>query len=142
MLRILLGILALYTMLMTFLLFQPIGSARKYMSIFAKDLGKELPEKNYAEDCRVFTPENPVSFFFNIYDAIDIHFYAHLFGWWFKMLIIRDVKMAWICSISFELMEITFRHWLPNFYECWWDHLFFDLFGCNWLGIILGSYTC
>lgn len=52
-----------------------------------------------------------------------MHFAAHLFGWWFKMMIIRDVAMCWICSVVFEILEVTFRHWLPNFWECWWDHV-------------------
>ena len=39
-------------------------------------------------------------------------------------------------------MELTFRHHLPNFYECWWDHLFLDIFGCNALGIYFGHLTC
>ena len=39
----------------------------------------------------------------------------------------------------FEMMELTFRHWLPNFYECWWDHLLLDLFGCNLIGIVIGA---
>ena len=91
---------------------------------FDSSLGKPLPEKSYAEDCRIYTPENPVSSFMNVYEAaVDVHFFAHLFGWWFKMMIIRDVKMCWICSVVFELLEITFRHWLPNFWECWWDHV-------------------
>lgn len=37
-------------------------------------------------------------------------------------------------------MEITFRHWLPNFHECWWDHLILDIFGCNMLGIFTGKW--
>ena len=57
------------------------------------------------------------------------------------MMIMRDWYVAWACSIGFEICEITFRHWLPNFYECWWDHLCLDLFGCNLIGIILGHYT-
>ena len=57
------------------------------------------------------------------------------------MMIMRDWYVAWACSIGFEICEITFRHWLPNFYECWWDHLLLDLFGCNLIGIILGHYT-
>ena len=24
---------------------------------------------------------------------------------------------------TFELIEISLRHWLPNFWECWWDHV-------------------
>ena len=78
----------------------------------------------------------------NLRDAIfDCHFVAHFFGWWIKMMIMRDWYIAWTCSIAFEICEITFRHWLPNFYECWWDHFFLDLFGCNLIGIILGHYS-
>lgn len=38
-------------------------------------------------------------------------------------------------------MEITFRHWLPNFWECWWDHVILDIIICNTGGIVLGYYT-
>lgn len=80
--------------------------------------------------------------FANFSDAVfDVHFVAHFLGWWGKFLIMRDWYVAWACSIAFELCEISFRHWLPNFWECWWDHLFLDLFGCNLIGIILGHYT-
>jgi phosphatidylserine synthase 2 len=40
----------------------------------------------------------------------------------------------------FELMEITFRHWLPNFYECWWDHIILDIILCNTGGILVAYY--
>jgi len=73
--------------------------------------------------------------------VFDVHFVAHFLGWWVKMLIMRDWYVAWICSSVFELLELTFRYWLPNFYECWWDTLILDLFGCNLIGIILGHYT-
>lgn len=100
------------------------NEGRKVFKFFDPKLGEPLPEKSYASDCRVFTPEHPTNFMYNVWDAtIDVHFIAHLFGWWFKMMIIRDVKVCWICSIVFELLEITFRHWLPNFWECWWDHV-------------------
>ena len=109
---------------MVFLLFQPLNEGRKIFKFFDPKLGEPLPEKSYAADCRLFTPENPDYKMYNVWDAtFDVHFIAHLFGWWFKMMIIRDVKVCWICSIVFELLEITFRHWLPNFWECWWDHV-------------------
>ena len=73
--------------------------------------------------------------------VFDVHFVAHLLGWWLKMLIMRDWWVCWICSVVFELLELTFRYWLPNFYECWWDSLLLDIFGCNLLGIVLGHYT-
>ena len=116
------GILLGYSMFMTFILLLPRDVARKAFKIFHPSYGNELPEKSYADDCRVYTPENPFSNYFNIYNTIfDVHFVAHFGGWWFKMMIIRDVKIAWIISLSFELVEISFRHWLTNFWECWWD---------------------
>jgi len=140
--RALLGVFLAYASFMTFVLMLPLNEARKIFKIFHPSMGNELPERNYAEDCRVFTPEHPVSSMNNIYEAVfDVHFVAHLAGWWFKMIIIRDTKVAWIISGSFELIEISLRHWLPNFWECWWDHLFLDLFGCNMFGIILGALT-
>jgi phosphatidylserine synthase 2 len=112
------------------------------MTIFDSNLGKPLAEQSYAEDCRIFTPDNPESMFKNVRDTInDCHFSAHFVGWFVKMLIMRDFWLAWICSVSFEICELTFRHWLPNFYECWWDHLLLDLFGCNLIGIILGNWA-
>jgi phosphatidylserine synthase 2 len=134
----LLGIQSMYTLFIVYVLFQPLDEARTLFKFFDSNLGKPLPERSYAEDCRVYTPENPQNKFFNVYEsAVDCHFFAHLFGWWLKMMIIRDVKMCWLLSIMFELLEVTFRHWLPNFWECWWDHVslltlinVIALFGC------------
>ena len=118
------GLMCAYSVFMTFVLVLPIEQARYVFKIFHPSQGNPLAERSYADDCRVFTPENPESSMFNIKDAVfDIHFIAHLAGWWFKMMIIRDTKIAWIISGSFELIEISLRHWLPNFWECWWDHV-------------------
>lgn len=48
--------------------------------------------------------------------------------------------MTWIISILFEIVELSLRHWIPNFYECWWDSLLLDLFGCNLIGILIGTW--
>ena len=132
----------MYAMFMTYLLLLPVDQARQTLRIFDDGLGKPLPERSYADDCRLYTPDHPTSYFANFSDAVfDVHFVAHFLGWWGKMMIMRDWYLAWACSIGFEICEITFRHWLPNFWECWWDHLFLDLFGCNLIGIVLGHYT-
>lgn len=65
---------------------------------------------------------------------------AHLIGWIFKTIIFRNNLITWTMSFAFEFYELSFRHWIPNFYECWWDHILLDLFGCNLLGIIIGNY--
>jgi hypothetical protein len=38
-------------------------------------------------------------------------------------------------SVMFELMELTFQHWLPNFNECWWDSWILDVLICNNIGV-------
>ena len=63
---------------------------------------------------------------------------AHLLGWFVKYLAIRNVKMSLFLSFLFEMMEITFSNWLPNFIECWWDQVILDFLGMNMLGMILG----
>lgn len=54
---------------------------------------------------------------------------------------IRNQSLLWVLSIGFELMELTFRHMLPNFNECWWDSIILDILICNWFGIWAGMHT-
>lgn len=101
-----------------------------------------MPEDEYAVDCRVYAPEksNP---FQNVTDLLFDHYIlCHFFGWWFKMIIIRDIKLCWFLSVLFEFLEITFRHQLPNFWECWWDSAILDVLIANGCGIYLGHLTC
>jgi len=140
--RLIMGLMVAYSTFMTFILLLPLDQARYVFKIFHPSYGNFLPERSYADDCRVFTPEHPESGWYNIKSAVfDVHFIAHFAGWWFKMMIIRDTKIAWIISGTFELVEISLRHLMPNFWECWWDQLGLDLFGCNALGILLGAWT-
>ena len=44
-------------------------------------------------------------------------------------------------GILFEMCEVSFQHHLPNFIECWWDHVIVDVLLCNALGIALGMAT-
>uniref|UniRef100_A0A453DRS4 CDP-diacylglycerol--serine O-phosphatidyltransferase n=1 Tax=Aegilops tauschii subsp. strangulata TaxID=200361 RepID=A0A453DRS4_AEGTS len=60
---------------------------------------------------------------------------------WGKAIMIRNQPLLWVLSIGFELMELTFRHMLPNFNECWWDSIVLDILICNWFGIWAGMKT-
>jgi len=64
-----------------------------------------------------------------------------MLGWFMKTLMFRDIKFVLVLSVFFEVLEVMFQHLLPNFEECWWDHLILDLFVCNLAGIVLG-WTC
>ncbi len=140
--RIIQGASCLYLVFVIFILFLDLDTARQVLKYIDSRLGVPLPEKSYAADCRLYTPENPHSKFANLMDALDMYIVSHWFGWWFKTLIFRDAYICFYLSVTFEGLELTFKHWLPNFAECWWDSLILDVFGCNLIGIILGHLTC
>ncbi len=122
---------------------QDLDTGRQVLKYLDPRLGVPLPDKDYAIDCRLYTPENPESSFANFKNVVfDIYIIAHWFGWWFKMLIFRDVQICIYLSVTFEGLELTFKHWLPNFAECWWDSLILDIMLCNMMGIFLGYLTC
>ena len=41
----------------------------------------------------------------------------------FQTLILRDWWLCTVLSVMFEVLEYTLEHQLPNFSECWWDHV-------------------
>ncbi len=138
-------LLILFHFLLSFPLprFQSPSDARKLMHYLDPKLGVVLPERNYAEHCELYTPNDPTSKFRNLLDTVNDEFiWAHLIGWWGKTIVIRDASLCWILSILFELLEMSFEHMLPNFKECWWDHIILDILVCNGLGIYLGLLTC
>jgi len=141
--RVVMGVSVLYLVILVFMFFQNVGDARQLLKHIDPSLGERLPERSYAEDCRIYTPDDPVSSFRNVKDALADEFVlAHLIGWWMKMLIIRDLYLCWTLSILFEIVELTFANILPNFNECWWDQVILDVLGANCLGIFLGLLTC
>jgi len=166
--RVITGICICYYMALTFLLFQSVKDARWLVTFIdpchnglvecsegAKiglGLGRPnaLPERSYADACTVWTGGKQCKFWAdlskkeepcmgNIQDAVqDEFFFAHIVGWWGKALILRHAGAAWVNSIVFEFIELSFQHWMPNFAECWWDHIILDVMVCNALGIFLG----
>lgn len=56
-------------------------------------------------------------------DKLDLFVATHFFGWWLKTLVLRDWWLCTVFSIMFEILEYTLEHQLPNFKECWWDHV-------------------
>jgi len=136
--RVVLGVTILYLMIVVFAIFQDITSLRTWLTYFDEGLGNPLKEKSYAEDCALFDTDHPKGLLGPLIDSIDFFVFAHAAGWAVKFMIIRDWTICWICSIGFELCELMFRYILPNFWECWWDHLLLDLFGMNLLGMWIG----
>uniref|UniRef100_A0A2N9IC31 CDP-diacylglycerol--serine O-phosphatidyltransferase n=1 Tax=Fagus sylvatica TaxID=28930 RepID=A0A2N9IC31_FAGSY len=140
--RLVHGMAVVYLVVLTFLLFQRRDDARQFMKFLHPDLGVELPERSYGADCRICVSDHPTNRFNNVYEVLfDEFVLAHIIGWWGKAILIRNQPLLWVLSIGFELMELTFRHMLPNFNECWWDSIILDILICNWFGIWAGMHT-
>lgn len=130
-----------YFINLTILVLLDAESVKAVLTFIDPHLAFPLPERSYAVDCRIYTPENPASKFNNIRETLDIFVASHFVGWMVKTLIFRNNLLTWFLSIIFEVYELSLKHWLPNFCECWWDHIFLDLFGCNLLGILMGNFV-
>lgn len=132
--RIVKGTSIYYLLILVFVLFQDKDSVRQWLRYLDPNLGVSLPEKNYGTNCSLTLN--------NLYNQMDLFVPAHIIGWYFKALILRDYYLCWVLSIMFEVIEYSFQHHLPNFAECWWDHWILDVLTCNALGIHLGIMTC
>jgi len=125
------------------LLFQTPADAQKMLKFFWDDLGTPLPSanKSYGADCRVYAPGHRSGSFGIVYETtFDEYTVAHVLGWFGKAVAIRDWGLLWAYSIAFELCELTFEHWQPNFNECWWDMWVWDVMICNLSGICAGMW--
>lgn len=140
--RVLQGAACFYCAFLVFVLMLDLDTARQLMKYIDPRLGVPLPDRAYADDCRIYTPENSESKFANLAKAMDLYIVCHWFGWWSKMLIFRDAYICIFLSVTFEWLELSFKHWVINFTECWWDSLILDVLLCNIIGIILGHLTC
>ena len=132
--RLAFGIGVVYQLALLILLFQTKTHARQALSYLYPYLGVPLNEKTYGDSCEF----NIVNF----YNAIDIFVIGHLGGWIVKALMLRDWRICWVISIQWELIEVVFRHMLPNFKECWWDSWLLDVLLSNGLGIYIGCKLC
>ena len=110
------GVGFFYLLGLAFLLFQPLHVGRSLMRLVDPSLtATPLPQRSYGDSCELTWPNVEAA----LYDEFVL---AHLIGWVFKAIMLRDAWLAWLLSFLFELMEYSFTWVQPNFAECWWDH--------------------
>ncbi|ETV78500.1 hypothetical protein H257_08017 [Aphanomyces astaci] len=136
--RIVHGLAVLYLLLMAVLSVQNAKSATAAIRVL-------FPEVGAATKAASTTPRPPLECELNMMSlhrgVSSIWFLAHVTGWWGKMCMFRDWRFCWVLGIGFELLELIFQCIIPDFQECWWDSLFMDLLGANFLGMCLGRLT-
>ena len=76
---------------------QTADDTRQFLKLYDPDLGRPLPERTYAEDCRIYTPGHPNGSFAIIMDKMDVFVPSHFFGWWVK-----------VCSSSLSTLCLFF----------------------------------
>ena len=137
--RIVHAVAILYLVFLVFLMFQPYEEIRG--TIFPM-LGAKLTNpdhaRSYGRDCVMFRNGTMNSILENT--LFDIFVVCHGIGFVANALLVRNWTMLWVLSIAFEVLEASLQHILPNFQECWWDHLLLDIFGFNLLGIAFGMW--
>ncbi|KAI8468839.1 MAG: PSS-domain-containing protein [Monoraphidium minutum] len=139
--RLVHGVLVAYLLLLVFLLFQSVDDARLFLRHLSPPLGRPMVHRSYAGDCRLYVRGAGLNWAALRGTLLDEFVIAHTLGWWAKALVLRNRLLLWVASVGFELMELTFRHFLPNFNECWWDSLILDVLVCNYIGISAGMAT-
>jgi len=111
-----LGANLLYELVLVFLLFQDLDTARFMMTLIDPNLGVPLPEKNYAEDCSL-TPANIwvgticgciFSSSNEVQNALDIFCVAHTLGWFGKAMVLRDYWFCWVRFFFFFFFFMPF----------------------------------
>lgn len=93
-----------------------------------------MADRTYAADCRLLLPGGAINWATLRATVVDEFVLAHALGWFAKALVLRNPLLLWSASVGFELLELSFRHMLPNFNECWWDSWLLDVAICNQLG--------
>jgi phosphatidylserine synthase 2 len=140
--RFIQSISILYLLFIVYLLFQNLEEARNQLKFFDLKLGVNLPEKIYGMGCEITKPSFPYINIENLSTQIDFYAICHLLGWIGKSIFIRDFYICWALSVTWEIIELTLKTWLPNFNECWWDAWILDVMVCNAAGIYLGHKLC
>ncbi|XP_039696357.1 phosphatidylserine synthase 2 isoform X8 [Pteropus medius] len=102
---------------------QTVQDGRQFLKYVDPKLGVPLPERDYGGNCLIYDPDNETDPFHNVWDKLDGFVPAHFLGWYLKTLMIRDWWTCTVVSVMFEFLEYSLEHQLPNFSECWWDHV-------------------
>ncbi|EUD64772.1 hypothetical protein C922_04808 [Plasmodium inui San Antonio 1] len=123
------ALIMFYYPFVLFLHFFTLSEVRFMIKHVFKNITFHTVEKSYMENCNSFE---------NVKDKFDFFVIAHVMGWFVKALAIRNFFLLNLNSVLFELIELRFQHILPNFYECWWDHIILDVLVSNLAGILMG----
>lgn len=135
--RLLGGCGVVYVSLIILLMTQPVQTTKRLLTYYDASLANPLPERTYAEDCQLFQSHPP---YLRVSQVSDVFIVAHALGYVLKTLIVRDWRMATCLSLAFEVVELLLQHILPNFRECWWDHVLLDVLLCNAAGTLVGMW--
>ncbi len=134
--RVVFGLSLLYLLGLTFALFQ-----------HHSDVGKILQwiDPHGSSGGARGNSSNPLVCGFtlkSIGDVMDLSVVASFLGWVFKAMLVQHRGMLWTMNVVWECTQVFLSFALPNYPECWWDALLFDMPVCNGLGIHLGMYLC
>jgi len=119
--RLITGVGILYLLALTFMLQLKVEDARDVVHKIFSDAGRPLPERSYAANCSLYDFDKGVWTLDTVKATLmDEFIIAHLLGWYFSALMIRDVRLCLFLSVGFEIVEVSLQHWLDNFRVRFW----------------------
>ncbi|KAI8512781.1 Phosphatidylserine synthase 2 [Branchiostoma belcheri] len=151
--RLLFCLSVMYQLGLTLLLLQTVDQSRQSLKYLDESLGEPLSRKSYGENCTFWDPEHPerahwaASFHLGRVAAASsasskamsallrssrkvlrqVFFVRTRFllppSDGTQALALRDYWLAHVLSVMFELVEYSLEHHIPEFQECWWDHV-------------------
>ena len=76
---------------------QDVRQAHQTMASYFEGCGQPVPEKFYAEDCRIYTPNHTDGDFQNLLDKLDFYIPAHFIGWMVK---VSNLELLFPCVLT------------------------------------------
>jgi hypothetical protein len=62
--------------------------------------------------------------------------------WWFKVMLLRDLRLCVALGLASEALQLTFQPWLQDWRSCGWQYAIVDVILGKAIGAALGYACC
>ncbi len=136
--RVVFGLSMLYLLCLSFVLFQH----RRDVDIILRWIDPNLANGFNGSSSNRHSPLVCEFTFKSLRDVMDLSVLVSFLGWVFRAMLVQHRGMLWSMNVLWECTQVFLSFTLPNYRQCWWDALLFDMPICNGLAIHLGMFLC
>lgn len=133
--RCCLNLAMMYMCWLIFMLNMRPDAGRAALGFMDPTLNKKIERGMHTYD------DNCALTFARFWEDIDHYYICHWLDWFVATLLFRDAYIVHFWSLFYEVIEMSAKHRLPHFAECWWDSLLTDVLLSNTPAIFLGLWV-